>query len=147
MKLNLNRELAALKKMTTQQLQQRFAELFGDATPTRNRTWLTRRIVWRLQALEEGDLSERAKRRADELANDADLRVTAPTRLPIEPDAEQTITRSWSHPSDERLPTPGTVLKRVYKGQTLQVLVLANGFEFDGHRSRSRICSASRSAL
>ena len=50
MKLNLNRELAALKKMTTQKLQQRFAELFGDATPTRNRTWLTRRIAWRLWA-------------------------------------------------------------------------------------------------
>src|SRR5471030_933516 len=104
MKLNLNRELAILKKLTTQQLQWRFAELFGDATPTRNRTWLTRRIVWRLQALEEGDLSERARRRADELANDADLRVTAPTPLPTEPDAEQTITRAWIHPLMVRLP-------------------------------------------
>src|SRR5471030_520930 len=86
MKLNLNRELAILKKLTTQQLQWRFAELFGDGTPTRNRTWLTRRIIWRLQALEEGDLSERAKRRAEELANDADLRVTAPAPLPTEAD-------------------------------------------------------------
>ena len=31
-----------------------------------------------MQANAEGDLSERARRRAAELANDADLRVTAP---------------------------------------------------------------------
>ena len=34
---------------------------------------LNKRIVWRLQALAEGDLSERARRRAAELARDADL--------------------------------------------------------------------------
>ena len=32
-----------------------------------------RRIAWRLQALAEGDLTERARERARELARDADL--------------------------------------------------------------------------
>jgi hypothetical protein len=38
--------------------------------------WLVKRIAWRMQALAEGDLSERARRRAAELANDADLRLS-----------------------------------------------------------------------
>lgn len=29
--------------------------------------YLWRRIIWRMQALQEGDLSERARRRAEEL--------------------------------------------------------------------------------
>ena len=39
---------------------------------TRNRAYLTRKIAWRLQAKAEGDLSERARRRAAELANVAE---------------------------------------------------------------------------
>ena len=36
---------------------------------------------------------------------------------------------------DDRLPPPGTVLTRKYKGGTVQVKVLANGFEYAGVRS------------
>jgi hypothetical protein len=69
--LNLVNELATLQRLTIGQLRQRFAEVFGEATAASNRTWLVKRIVWRLQALAEGDLSERARRRAAELARDA----------------------------------------------------------------------------
>ena len=43
---------------------------------------LTRRIAWRVQAIAEGDLSERAKARAGELARDADLRLVPPPDPP-----------------------------------------------------------------
>jgi len=33
---------------------------------------------------------------------------------------------------DSRLPVPGTVLTCPYKGDVLQVRVLADGFEYDG---------------
>jgi hypothetical protein len=72
--VNLVNERAALERLTVGQLRQRFAELFGEATHASNRTWLVKRIAWRLQALAEGDLSERARQRAQELARDADLR-------------------------------------------------------------------------
>jgi hypothetical protein len=42
-------------------------------TDNRNRTWLIRRIAWRLQANSEGGLSDRARARAAELVNDAAL--------------------------------------------------------------------------
>jgi hypothetical protein len=34
--------------------------------------------------------------------------------------------------SDKRLPPPGSVITRIYKGQTFQVRVLVAGFEFAG---------------
>jgi hypothetical protein len=38
---------------------------------------------------------------------------------------------------DPRLPIKATTLVRVYKGNTLQVKVLPNGFEYEGTRYRS----------
>src|SRR5437667_6623109 len=70
--------IAALQRLTMQELRVRYADLFGEASSAKNRTWLLRRVAWRLQALAEGDLSERARQRAAELASDADLRTTVP---------------------------------------------------------------------
>jgi hypothetical protein len=88
--VNIVTEVATLERLSVGQLRQRFAELFGEATQASNRTWLIKRIAWRMQALAEGDLSERARRRAAELARDADLRLNPPrspatTILPPEP--------------------------------------------------------------
>ena len=52
--------------------------MFGEETPGNNKPWLIKRIAWRLQALAEGDLSERARRRAAALVHEADLRLSAP---------------------------------------------------------------------
>ena len=75
--VNVARELAALQRMTVKQLREKYAEVFGETTTTGNKVWLVRRVTWRLQALAEGDLSDRAKARAAELACDADLRLRA----------------------------------------------------------------------
>ena len=50
MQLNLTRELALLNKMKLGELKDKFAQVFGESTNSNNRTWLIRRIVWRLQA-------------------------------------------------------------------------------------------------
>ena len=131
MELNILHEVATLQRLTVGQLRQRFAELFGEATQASNRTWLIKRIAWRLQALAEGDLSQRARQRAAELARDADLRLnpprsqTTPTPPPPEPIGVPT-------PVDPRLPPPGTLLTRPYKGQLVQVQVLTDGFAYAG---------------
>ena len=131
MEVNIVNEVAALRRLSVGQLRQRFAELFGEATHASNRTWLVKRIAWRLQALAEGDLSERARRRAAELARDADLRLnpprskTTPTPPPPEP-------ISVPAPVDQRRPPPGTILTRRYKGQLVQVQVLTEGFAYGG---------------
>ena len=90
MELNIVHEVATLQRLTIGQLRQRFAELFGEATQASNRTWLIKRIAWRLQALAEGDLSERARQRAAQLARDADLRLNPPQRQTTAPTATTT---------------------------------------------------------
>ncbi|MBI4582147.1 MAG: DUF2924 domain-containing protein, partial [Planctomycetes bacterium] len=56
----------------------RYVEVFGEATRSGNKDWLWKRIAWRIQSLAEGDLSERARRRAELLARDADLHLRRP---------------------------------------------------------------------
>jgi hypothetical protein len=129
MNLNIASEVAALRRLSTRELHAKYAEVFGDeARTTNNRVWLVRRIAWRLQALVEGDLSERARQRAAELANDADIRLSPP-RLAT---SSQVPPQPKSAPARQALPRPGTILIRVYKGETLHVKILEHGVSFDG---------------
>ena len=113
----------------------------GSAARSRHKQWLTKRILWRMQAFAEGDLSQRARRRAEELANDADLRLRPP-RMPAA--APQTDAVQVRADRNSRLPPPGSILTRRYKGQTLQVKVLPQGFEYEGrvHKSLSAVAKA-----
>jgi len=133
MKLNIAKELAALEQMTVGQLQQRYIDVFGEPVRSRHKQYLIRRIAWRIQANAEGGLSERALRRAEELANVADVRVTPPRAATT----RATATASLPSATDRRLPPAGTALTRRYKGRTLTVVVLPDGFEYDGERYKS----------
>lgn len=135
MPLDLDKEMAALGKMTAGQLAERFAEVFGEATHSRHRTYLIRKILWKLQARETGDLSERALKRAKELAADAELRVMPPPNLVQRPVSGVATTAPVTR--DRRLPLPGTSLIRDYLGRRVEVVVRADGFEFEGERFRS----------
>jgi hypothetical protein len=145
MPLDIGAELAQLGHLTIGELRRKYVAIFGQPTRTGNKVWLIRRLAWRLQALAEGDLSERARQRAAALACDADLRLSPPrspqsTKLPSDQDSPRQLRLSSRHP----LPPPGTVLVRPYKGQTLQVRVLADGFAYDGqvYRSLSAVAKA-----
>ena len=43
---------------------------------------------------------------------------------------------------DDRLPPPGTVITRPYRGETVEVTVLENGFEYEGEVYRSLSAAA-----
>ena len=131
--MNVDKALSALEQMTVGQLRQKYAEIFGEPTHGRHKQYLIKRIIWRMQANAYGGLSERALQRARALANLADLRLTAPRPGTS---SAMTATRAIAPaaPADDRLPQPGTIVTRVYKGRTLQVEVLADGFAFDGER-------------
>jgi hypothetical protein len=142
--LNIAREVAALKRMTVRELRARYVEVFGEQTRSGNKDFLWKRIAWRMQASAEGDLSERARRRAEELANDADLRIRRPPEMPAPSPASNTVTRTIDFAHRAGLPMPGTMLTRAYKGRTITVTVLERGFEHDGtiYRSLSAIAKA-----
>ena len=133
--MNLTDDIAALPTLTMAQLRSRYAEVFGEATRVGNKTWLVRRLAWRLQANALGDLSQRARARAAQLANDADLRLNPPALPNAAASADSSraaLALPAAVPPDPRLPAPGTTLTRLYKGQQLEVTVLPTGFAFQG---------------
>src|SRR5262249_50745281 len=75
------------------------------------------------------DLSERARRRALEIADDADLRKKVPSQFAPPPAHRSRL--------DARLPVPGTLLTRVYGGRTIEGRGLAGRFEYQGARYQS----------
>ena len=132
-------QIESVRKLKTGELRARYRDVFGEPAASFNRAHLFRRIAWRLQAEAEGDLSERARRRASELANDSDLRLRAPESFWREMERE-----GDSLDRDRRLPPVCTVLERVYQEQMIQVAVLANGFEYRGKQYGSLSAIAHR---
>ena len=130
--------IEALRHMTVGQLKQKYGEVFGEARRSNHKQFLFRRIAWRMQANAWGGLSERARRRALEIADDADLRIRAPRNfLKVELDESRTIETRVAPTEDPRLPIPGTMLVRRYRGKDIVVRVREDGFEYDGHIHRS----------
>ena len=140
--MNVGKEMSALRRMTVPELRNRFAEITGEATTSRHKQYLIRRIIWKMQGNEEGGLSERAKRRARELAASSDVRLTPPKAKAAE--SPEARTKRINISPENRLPMPGAILTRDYKGETVQVRVLPNGFDYDSeiYRSLSAVAKA-----
>src|SRR6185436_6686658 len=115
-------QIEALRHSTVGQLKERYREVFGEASRSNHKQFLFRRIAWRIQANAWGGLSERARRRALEIANDADLRIRAPKNfLKADLDESRTLETRAAPTEDPRLPTPGTLLVRRYQGKDVVV--------------------------
>jgi hypothetical protein len=129
----LREQLEGLRHMTVGQLKEKYHEVFGEDSRSNHRQFLFRRIAWRVQANAESGLSERARRRALEIANDADLRIRAPKNFLKEAlDETRTVESRVSPTADPRLPLPGTLLVRRFQGKDVVVRVREDGFECDG---------------
>src|SRR5688500_12863296 len=135
--LNIAKEVSLVQRMTVDQLRSKYADVFGERTNGRNKRWLIKRIAWRLQANAEGGLMERARQRAMELANGADLRMTPPRERKASEEGDKIVNLPVPFESDARLPLPGTVLVREYKGRAIRATVHQNGFEFEGEKYKS----------
>jgi hypothetical protein len=142
----MRKEIDELSRMPVSQPRQKYLDVFGEESQSNHKQFLFRRIAWRIQANAEGGLSERARRRALEIANDADLRIRAP-KTKFGPDVvldpKLSESRKGVPALDPRLPPPGTYLEREYKGRRVIVKILVNGFELDGqiYRSLSAVAS------
>ncbi|TQF10437.1 DUF2924 domain-containing protein [Myxococcus llanfairpwllgwyngyllgogerychwyrndrobwllllantysiliogogogochensis] len=132
-------QLAALAQMRVPELAKKYQELYGEPTRSRNAPHLRKRLAFRIQELAEGGLSPRAVARIAELGDtlpeswrmrQAEVDKNPAGPLPAVPDDR-----------DARLPPPGTVLTRVYRGTELRVTVREGSFEYEGklHRSLSSI--------
>ena len=132
-------EIEHLRTATVTELRAKYFDLFGQPSRSNHKQFLFRRVAWRLQALAYGDLSDEARRQALALAQDADLRIKAPGHLVgTAQQVLQPTLRSRRKPSrDERLPEPGSILRREFKGQIVVVQVLEQGFQYQDRFYRS----------
>jgi Protein of unknown function (DUF2924) len=129
MESTLLSEINRLRSMSVAELRVCWRELYGEESRSNNRDFLWRRLAWRLQERRLGGLSDRARQRLEQLAPDGFIRARTPS---VAVDVANPVPAS--KPRDVRLPSPGTVLTRQYRGREIRVVTLADGFEWDGQR-------------
>ncbi len=128
---SIGRDVRRLRGMTVGELREEWFRLYGEPTRSRNRDYLWKRLAWRVQELALGGLSDRARARIDELAPAGFERARTPAmNLPVDVDPPSPAAR---HPRrDPRLPVPGSVISKPYRGRELRVIAREDGYEFDG---------------
>ncbi len=126
------RRIHRLQQMTVGDLRIEWLKLYGEPTRSRNRDYLWRRLAWRVQELAHGGLSSAAKARIDQLAPDSFTRARTPQNGNGVPPARDHDQHQHRGHRDPRLPSPGTVIVREYKGRELRLTVLDDGYELDG---------------
>ena len=114
-------EILALKNASIEELNTKYTELYeGKAAPNINRVELWKKIAYKIQEREYGKLSDDAIVAKNNLIDEHD------------PINQKTMRSSGSTASrDRRIPVPGTVITKDYKGTHIQVKVLDKGFEYN----------------
>ncbi len=125
MQETLSTQIEALKKAPLNELQKRHKELHGEDATGTHKTYLWRKIAYKLQELECGGLSSKAKHRLKELIEEYDP-INNKALRPDNPVISQTAPGK-----DKRIPIPGTAITKEYKGSNYQVKVLEKGFEYN----------------
>jgi hypothetical protein len=133
---SITSRIQALRKMTVFELRVKHLELFGTETRSCHKDQLFKRLAWRIQELEYGGLSERAKRRAEEIADDLDARILPPRKPGNGKDRLHEVVPAHVQTAGMH-PAPGTILTREYRGEVHQVVALEKGYEYDGKVYRS----------
>ena len=148
MEQSIGAMIKQLQRMSVNELRGKWEEVFGEPCRSHNKAYLWKRIAWRVQVDAEGGLSERAQRRIKGLVREADIRLRPPPgAFQDVPDARPVVKVAAPAPGrkrDPRLPAPGTVITREYRGQWIAVTVNEDGFEYEGrpYRSLSAITKA-----
>lgn len=128
-----------LAMLTIDELRLEYENVCGEMTTSRHRVHLIKRILWQMQANQHGGLTQKALKRAAQLADTSQLRLTAPRGTPLA-DNVQTVTRSLPlaiTTTTKNSLVPGTQVERMYKGQKIVVTIMENGVRYNGDLYRS----------
>ena len=134
-------QIMTLKTSSLEELKVKYVELFQDEPPSsNNKVYIWRKLAYKLQEIEHGGLSEATQGRINELIEKYDP-VNNQTLRPKETPHKG---KKKGLSRDRRLPIPGTIIKKEYKGRMLEVKVLEKGFEYEGktYRTLSAVASA-----
>ena len=134
-------QITELKGKTLSELMTKYKELFpSQKNPSNNRVFLWRKIAYRLQELESDSISIVAQNKIKELIQKYD----PVNNLLLRPNNIKSLTSNISKLKDRRLPIPGSIITKNYKGKKIEVKVLENGFEYNEniYKSLSNVACA-----
>jgi hypothetical protein len=122
------------------ELQRLYRQMFGCAVPAGSSELARRKIAWQVQAEHEAGLPESARQHALAIARSSGIRIRTRANLdrrnrglPL----QHVVSAGINSDHDSRLPMPGSVIVKEYKGRTILVKVLDSGFEYGGERFAS----------
>jgi len=118
-------KIEALKGSPLKDLQDAYIHHFPDKKASNNRTHLWRRVAYRMQELEYGELPAKAKTKLKALMDAYDPVNNALLK-------PQVAVSGFLPKRDRRLPLPGTIITKDYKGTKVHVTTLGKGFEYNG---------------
>jgi len=129
-KATVLRQIAALDRMTRDQLREQWRTLLGSEAPPHTVGFLRKRLAVRLQELFFGGLKQPARERMNKVLEDNGY------------DEMAARPRQFKRAKD--MPVPGTRLIREYEGERYEVTVTRTAFEFQGceYKSLSAIAKA-----
>jgi len=119
-------EIMALKSASAEELLKRYKELYGEDSTSSHKLYLWRKVAYKLQEREYGSLSAKAKNRLKSFIEEYDP-INNKALRPDNPVVSQTAPGK-----DKRIPIPGTVITKDYKGSNYKIKVLEAGFEYSG---------------
>ncbi len=126
-------QILALKEMKLEELLSKFKEIFKDQKPSAiNAEYLRKQIAYRLQELAYGELSNEARTRLEQLITVYDPINNRLLRKVKNPNGSKV-----NASRDRRLPIPGSMITKTYKGNAIKVKVLEKGFEYEGKHYRT----------
>lgn len=135
MKQTLRYRIDELAAMDVKALQAEHEKLFGQPAVSTHRQYLFRKIAWQVQAEEQGALAEAVREAARGIARDTPLRARVATnaarrRAGLPEDQVATATIEPAH--DARVPMPGGLIVKQYRGETHVVTVTEKGYQYGG---------------
>ena len=131
MKETVLSRVMAIKDLSLKELQAEYEKLFdGKKPPTNNKVYIWKRIAFRIQELAYGGLSDEAREKLQSLIKEYD-----PINHKVSSSTPEVAKKKEGR--DRRLPIPGTILTKEYKGTKYEVKALEKGFEFKNKSYKS----------
>jgi hypothetical protein len=121
---NVLKRVTALPDMSMAELKAMWKELFNQDPPGHRKPYLVRKLAYRIQELAFGGLSESTEKRLDSLAHGK---------------GDPKSNGKAGNKRRKKLNTlgVGTKLIREWRGREYLVMVMADGFEYQGQKFRS----------
>ena len=113
-------QLAAMQRLSVNELKAKWETLFGTPAPNNARAFLELRIGYRIQELTYGGLTKETRRMLDLLADEVEGKITRKSMV-----------------ADPRNPVVGTRLVRQWDGAEHTVTVMKDGYDWEGRKYRS----------